>query len=162
MLGSSSTCSPEGENPRLAVQKWTWVNLSVVLPQNPLSWVKFHLTYLIVNVFVLGMFVLKTPENRLMYIVVDKHQRAALKFLVYVNWLFTKQMNKVMNMFNHNLLSPFSPLSTEDGICLQKLLTVCVWLYFCLHVTKGRGVVRQTLCGALQRSVDYEALLTSV
>ena len=94
------------------------------------------LTYLIVNVFVLGMFVLKTPENRLMYIVVDKHQRAALKFLVCVNWLFTKQMNMVMNMFNHNLLSPFSPLSTEDVICLQKLLTVCVWLYFCLHVTK--------------------------
>ena len=120
------------------------------------------LTYLIVNVFVLGMFVLKTPENRLMYIVVDKHQRAALKFLVCVYWLFTKQMNKVMNMFNHNLLSPFSSLSTEDVICLQKLLTVCVWLYFCLHVTKGRGVVRQTLCGALQRSVDYEALLTSV
>ena len=114
---------------------------------------------MIVKVFVLGMFVLKTPENRLMYIVVDKHQRAALKFLVYVNWLFTKQMNKVMNMFNHNLLSPFSSLSTEDVICLQKLLTVCVWLYFCLHVTKGRGVVRQTLCGALQRSVDYEALL---
>ncbi|CAH3141166.1 unnamed protein product, partial [Pocillopora meandrina] len=25
-------------------------------------------------------------------------------------------------------------------------------LYFCLHVTKGRGVVRQTLCDALQRS----------
>ena len=117
---------------------------------------------MIVNVFVLGMFVLKTPENRLMYIVVDKHQRAALKFLVCVYWLFTKQMNKVMNMFNHNLLSPFSSLSTEDVICLQKLLTVCVWLYFCLHVTKGRGVVRQTLCGALQRSVDYEALLTSV
>ena len=40
---------------------------------------KFHLTYLIVNVFVLGMFVLKTPENRLMYIIVDKHQRATLK-----------------------------------------------------------------------------------
>ena len=94
------------------------------------------LTYLIVNVFVLGMFVLKTPENRLMYIVVDKHQRAALKFLVCVYWLFTKQMNKVTNMFNHNLLSPFSSLSTEDVICLQKLLTVCVWLYFCLHVTK--------------------------
>ena len=65
-------------------------------------------------------------------------------------------------MFNHKLLSPFSSLSTEDVICLQKLLTVCVWLYFCLHVTKGRGVVRQTLCDALQRSVDYKALLTSV
>ena len=80
------------------------------------------LTYLIVNVFVLGMFVLKTPENRLMYIVVDKHQRAALKFLVCVNWLFTKQMNMVMNMFNHNLLSPFSPLSTEDVILSAKII----------------------------------------
>ena len=38
-----------------------------------------------------------------MYIVVDKHQRAALKFLVYVYWLFNKQMNKVTNMFNQNL-----------------------------------------------------------
>ena len=58
---------------------------------------------MIVNVFVLDMFVLKTPENRLMYIVVDKHQRAALKFLVYVSWLFDKQMTKVTNMFNQNL-----------------------------------------------------------
>ena len=64
MLGSS-TCCRERENRWFAVQQWTWVNLLVFLPPKSTLMKKnfISIAYSNFNVFVLCIFVLKTPEK---------------------------------------------------------------------------------------------------
>ena len=158
MLGSSSTCCLERENPWFGVQQWTWVNLLVFLPLKStfLKEISYQLR-IRVSTYIFFVFLYLKHQKIDWYrssqtSTSESHQN----FLVCVFQLFAKQKGLQVKKVQNQLVLPFFSLRTVV-ICRQTLETVG-FIFLC----KGGGIVRQTWFGVMPRSVyDMEPWLST-